>query len=66
MNIAISYSLRFAENMLNVSLGNFKMCFPLFTVIIFTIIFQAFFLFLNDEFTFSKIRSICLVLKTSE
>ena len=43
MNIAVSFSLRFAENMLNMSLGCFQnapSC--IYRVITFYIIFQAF------------------------
>ena len=44
MNIAVSFSLRFAENMLNISLESFQNAPPsIYRVITFYIIFQAFF-----------------------
>ena len=65
MNIAVSLSLRFAENMLNMPLGSVENALSsIYRVITFYIIFQAFFLLLNDVFTLIKICSICLVLKT--
>ena len=65
MNIAVSFSLRFAENMLNMSLGSFQNALSsTYRVIAFYIIFQLFFLPPYDLFTLIKICSICLVLKT--
>ena len=65
MNIAVSFSLRFAENMLNMSYGSFQNApSSIYMVITFYIIFQAFALLLDDMFTLIKICSICLVLKT--
>ena len=47
MNIAVSFSLRFAENMLNMSLGSFQIApSSIYRVITLYIIFQAFFCFL--------------------
>ena len=47
MNIALSFSLRFAENMLNVSIGSFQIePSSIYRVITLYIIFQAFFCFL--------------------
>ena len=47
MNIAVSFSLRFAENMLKMSLGSFQNAPPsIYRVVTFHIIFQAFFCFL--------------------
>ena len=44
MDIAVSFSLRFAENMLNMSLGSFQIApFCVYRVITFYINFQAFF-----------------------
>ena len=65
MNIAVSFSLHFAENMLNMSQGGFQnVPSSIYRVIGFYIIFQAFFLLINDVFTLIEICSICLVLKT--
>ena len=65
MNIAVSFSLRFAKNMLNMSLGSFQNApSSTYRVITFYIIFQAFILLLNDLFTLINICSISLVLKT--
>ena len=47
INIAVSFSLRFAENMLNMSLGSFQSIpSSIYRVIQFYIIFQAFICFL--------------------
>ena len=47
INIAVSFSLRFAENMLNMSLGSFQSNpSSIYRVIPFYIIFQAFICFL--------------------
>ena len=47
MNIAVPFSLRFAENMLNISLGSFQNApSSIYRVITFYIIFQAFNVFL--------------------
>ena len=44
MNIAVSFSLRFAENMLNMSLGSFQNALSsIYKIITLYIIFQAFF-----------------------
>ena len=47
INIAVSFSLRFAENMLNMSLGSFQNNpSSIYIVIPFYVIFQAFICFL--------------------
>ena len=47
MNIAVSFSLHFAENMLSMSLGSFQITPSfIYRVITLYIIFQAFFCFL--------------------
>ena len=64
MNIAVSFSLLFAENMLNMSYGSFQNASSsIYRVITFYIIFKHF-LLLNNLFTLINICSICLVLKT--
>ena len=65
MNIAVSFSLHFAENMLNMSSGSFQSApASIYRVIISFTIFSSNFLFLNDVFTIINICSICLVLTT--
>ena len=64
MNIAVSFSSRFVENMLNMSLGSFQNApSSIYRVITFHIFFQASPL-LNYVFTLIKICPICLVLNT--
>ena len=61
----MSFSLHFAENMLNMPLGIFLKCPVLYfksNQILYH--FSSIFLFLNDVFTLFNICSICLVLKT--
>ena len=55
MNIAVSFSLRFVENMLNVSQGSFQ---NVLSRVITFYHFLSIFLPLNDVFTLIKICSI--------
>ena len=59
MNIAVSFSLHFAENMPNMSLGNFQNAqSSIYRVIVFYIIFQAFFCFLMTCFIYSNMFNL--------
>ena len=64
MNIAVSFSLRFAQTCLICHKEVFKALRPLFTELLHFISFLSIFLLFNDVFTLTKIRTICLVLKT--
>ena len=61
MNIAVSFSLRLAENILNMSEGSFQnVPSSIYRVFTFYIIFSSIFLLFSEVFPLIKICSFCL------
>ena len=64
MKFAVSFSLRFAENMLNMSYGSFQNAPSSIYRVTTFISFSCIFLVLNGVFILIEICSICLVIRT--